>query len=194
LNYIELNPEASIVEMDTVEGNKGGKVLLTLLFRNSKFMVLFLLDNKNTAEVEKVFNFLKLIFKESFKKHFEIILTDRGSEFSNPLSIEVDYETGEKLINIFYCDAGAAFQKGILEKNHEFIRYVLPKGNSFNNLTKEDIVLLTNHINSLYRDSLNNNFPFDLALFFVSKDILDTLQLKKIDPDQVNLNPDLLKK
>lgn len=46
--YIQENPDTSIVEMDTVEGTKGGKVLFTMLFRNSKLMLAFLLDDKNS--------------------------------------------------------------------------------------------------------------------------------------------------
>ena len=193
LNYIQINVTASIVEMDTVEGIKGGKVFLTLLFRNSKFMLIFILDNKTCAEVENVFLYLKSIFKDSFKQHFEIVLTDRGSEFDNPLSIEIDYLTGEKIINVFYCAPSCSFQKGTLEKNHEFIRYVLPKETSFDSVTQNEVNILGNHINSLNRQSLNNNCPFDLALIYFGKDLLETLELKKINPDHVNLTLDLLK-
>lgn len=194
LKYIELSPNASIVEMDTVEGIKGGKVLLTLLFRNSKLMLAFILDSKTSLNVEKSFNYLKSVLKESFKLYFEVILTDRGSEFDNPLSIECDSITEEKLINVFYCDPSCSFQKGMLEKNHEFIRYVLPKSSSFDNLTQDNINTLINNINSLSRLSLNNNCPFDLALIYFNKDFLDSLQLKKINPDEVNLTRGLLKK
>ena len=44
--YIGKHPESSIVEMDTVEGKKGGKVFLTLLFRKSKFMLIYLMEKK----------------------------------------------------------------------------------------------------------------------------------------------------
>lgn len=194
IKYTEIHPGASIVEIDTVEGIKGGKVLLTILFRNSRFMLAFLLESKTSLEVEKIFDYLKNIFKDDFKRHFEIILTDRGTEFDNPLSIELDSLTGEVLANIFYCDPSCSFQKGILEKNHEFIRYVLPKETSFNNLLQVDINILINNINSLNRKSLNNNCPFDLALIYFGKELLQALELKKIDPDMVNLSTDLLKK
>ena len=194
LKYISINPNAAIVEMDTVEGVKGGKVLLTLLFRNSKFMMAFILDSRTMLEVEKVFDYLKSVFKDNFKRHFEVILTDRGSEFDNPLSIEGDFQTGEILVNVFYCDPSCSFQKGILEKNHEFIRYVLPKETSFDNLKQEDINLLMNNINSLKRKSLNNNCPFDLAYIYLGEDLLTVLELKKIRPAKVNLSMDLLKK
>lgn len=54
-------------------------------------------------------------------------------------------------------------KKGAIEKNHEFIRYIIPKGTSMDNLTQNDIDLMINHINSLTRPSLNNATPYDLA-------------------------------
>ena len=54
--YIGEHPEANIVEMDTVEGVKGGKVFLTILFRKSKFMLIYLMENKNMECVEKAFD------------------------------------------------------------------------------------------------------------------------------------------
>ena len=47
-DYIEYNPNASIVEMDTVIGTKGGnggKCFLTLLFRQYNFMLIYCLIN-----------------------------------------------------------------------------------------------------------------------------------------------------
>ena len=101
--YMEKNTESSVVEMDTVEGVKGGKVFLTLLFRQSKFMLMYLMDNKTMECVEKAFDHIKYtIGIEKFKRVFEVILTDNGSEFFNPLSIEKHEE--EIISHVFYCD------------------------------------------------------------------------------------------
>lgn len=43
---------------------------------------------------------------------------------------------------IFFCNPCASYQKGSIEKNHEFIRYVIPKGISMDNLTQQDIDLM----------------------------------------------------
>lgn len=84
-------------------------------------------------------------------------------------------------------------QKGGIEKNHEFIRYVLPKGSSFHNLTQKDCDLLKNHINSLCRDSLNGKSPYEAMLFLCKEEILHSLDCLFINPDEVQLNRDLLK-
>lgn len=192
--YIGKHPECSIVEMDTVEGVKGGKVFLTLIFRQSRFMLIYLMDNKTMECVEKAFkNIRQILGIETFKKVFEVILTDNGSEFFNPLSIEVAEETGEIISHVFYCDPGASWQKGTIEKNHEFIRYVLPKGSSFDELTQEETNVLMSQINSTSRDSLNGKTPYDAVLLMLNEEIVKRLGIIKVKADDVNLSPKLLK-
>lgn len=192
--FLEQNPDTSVVEMDTVEGTKGGKVLLTFLFRNSRLMLAFLLEAKTQKEVLRVFNLLEQkLSSDLFKNIFQAILTDNGSEFSNPSSLEVNSE-GFSRTQIFFCNPRASYQKGMLEKNHEFIRYVLPKGTTFNNLHQEDIELMINHINSLGRNSLNWTSPYDLGKLFFGVETLKKLNLKKVPTDEIQLTPKLLKK
>lgn len=192
--YVQENPDIPIVEMDTVEGKKGGKVLLTMLFRNSKLMLAFLLNDKTSNSVLKIFNWLESILgNDLFEKTFPIILTDNGSEFSNPLSLEFNDE-GIERTRIFFCNPGASYQKGAIEKNHEFIRYVIPKGTSMDNLTQNDIDLMINHINSLTRPSLNNSTPYDLAQLLLDKNVLKKLNLVKVAANEIQLNQKLLKK
>ena len=192
--YIEIHPELPIVEMDTVEGIKGGRVLLTFLFRSSRLMLAFIMFEKTQKEVLRIFNMLEYeLGNELFEKTFPIILTDNGTEFGNPLSLEFNNE-GIGRTRIFYCNPRASYQKGMIEKNHEFIRYILPKGTSFNGLLQTDIDLMINHINSLGRASLNWFAPIDVAKFTMDKEAIKKLNLKKIPTDEIQLNPKLLKK
>lgn len=190
--YIEKNTESSIVEMDTVEGVKGGKVFLTLLFRQSKFMLMYLMEKKNMECVDEAFKHIKdVIGIETFKKAFEVVLTDNGSEFFNPLSIERD---GEEIVShVFYCDPSASWQKGAIEKNHEFIRYILPKGSSFDELTQEKTNLIMSHINSTSRDKLNGKTPYEAELLILNEEDINKLGVIKIKADEVNLSSKLLK-
>lgn len=192
--YISKNPDCSIVEMDTVEGIKGGKVFLTLLFRQSKFMLILLMENKTMECVEKQFKRIQnLLGKETYKRIFEVVLTDNGSEFFNPMSIEKYEETEEILAHVFYCDPGASWQKGAIEKNHEYIRYVLPKGSSFDELTQEKTNILMSNINSTSRDTLNGKTPYDATLLMLNENIIEMLGVTRINADEVNLSPNLLK-
>lgn len=197
-DYLEFNPNSSIVEMDTVIGTKGGnggKCFLTLLFRHYNFMLIYLLPYKKSIYVTNVFNNLKsLLGINEFKRLFEVILTDNGSEFFDPESIEFDFNSGEKVCSLFYCDPSCSWQKGSIEKNHEYIRYILPKGTSFAGLNQDDCFNIASHINSTPRLSLNNLSPFDSAFLFIGKDNIDKFQIKKINNDDIDLSIRLLKK
>lgn len=192
LMYITKNPELSIVEMDTVERRKGGKVLLTILIRSCRFGLAFLLEDKTQKSVESCFGALyEMLGEKLFETVFGAILTDNGSEFLSPISLECD---GDGVIHtrLFYCDPNSSYQKGMLEKNHEFIRYILPKGSSFDELCQDDITLMMNHINSINRDSLSGKSPFDVAQLLLP-DLLSALRYQKIPPSEVLLKPRLLR-
>jgi len=194
VNYTENHPDISIVEMDIVEGKKGGKVLLILFLRNTKLMLAFILNDKTANSVLTVFNNLeKALGNELFEKTFPVILTDNGSEFSNPLSLEFNNE-GVGRTRIFYCNPTASYQKGAIEKNHEFIRYVIPKGTPMDEYEQADIDLMINHINSLSRKSLNWSSPYDLAKLLLDKKVFKKLNLNKISTSEIKLTPKLLKK
>ena len=194
LSFLEEHPETSVVEMDTVEGVKGGKVLLTMLFRNSRCMLAFLLPCKTQEAVLDVFNSLEeAISTLVFQKNFPVFLTDNGSEFINPILLETGMNSYART-RIYYCDPNASYQKGSLEKNHEFIRYIVPKGKAFDNFTQDDITLLVNQINSTARASLNGRTPFELASLLLDKCVIDVLGIKEIRPNEVVLKPNLLKK
>lgn len=194
-SFIAENPDVPICEMDTVIGtNEKGSVLLTLMLRNCHLMIALLLPNKSQASVINALNDLcDQVGIDVFKKIFGVIITDRGTEFSNPLALECD-RYGEIKTKVYYCDSYCSWQKGMIEKNHEFIRYVIPKGTSFSGLTQADITLMMNHINNYPRASLNNCTPFALAEMLADKKLLETLHYHKIMPDSVILKPSLLKK
>ena len=181
--------------MDTVEGlMSDSKCLLTLFWRKSNFMLVFLLESQTSAEVTKAFNFLqRTLDEEEYKQLFQVILTDNGSEFFDVLNIECFHHSGEQVTKVFYCDPGASWQKGGLEKNHEFIRYVLPKKTSFMDLTQEKCNKLANNINSLCRESLNNKSLFEAMTFICDDKVLRKLSMEFIEPNDVHLNTKLLK-
>lgn len=118
IEFTSKNPNLNIVEMDTVEGLKtDSKYILTLFWRKSNFMLMFLLESQTTEEVTKVFEYLQqTLLEDDYKKLFQVILTDNGHEFYDVLNIECNHKTGEKISKVFYCDPGASWQKGGLEK------------------------------------------------------------------------------
>ena len=158
-------------------------------------MLALIREHNDAQSVIDIFNKLDdVLGTETFKKLFVIILTVNGSEFSNPTAIEVNPNTGEVRTQIFHWDPGHLDQKGSCEVNHEMIRRVLPKGTSFDNLNQEDINKLMSHINSYKRKKLNDQSPYDLFSLMYGQDIANKLGIYKINPNDINLKEDLLKK
>ena len=193
-NYLIQHNDIFAVEMDSVIGRIGGKVLLTLMFKSCDLMLAFIRDRNTSQSVIGIFNWLYTILeRDLFCTLFPALLGDNGSEFSNPTAIEFDNE-GNLRTKVFYCDPRASFQKPNVELNHEFIRKVLPKGSSFDNLEQGDINLMMSHINSYSRAKLNDKSPHKLFNFLYGQGILEKLGLKIIPPNEIILTPSLLKR
>jgi len=193
--FIEKNPDTAVVQMDSVIGSRGGKCLLTIHFVDCSLMLAFLRDANTSKSVTNIFNQLdKELGKDTFSRLFPVILTDNGSEFSNPKAIEYRESAPCWRTNVFYCDAGSPYQKGAIEVNHELIRRVLPKGTSFNNLTQEDINLMMNHINSYKRKKLNNRSPYETFSFYHGEEVSHKLGCAQVAASDIMLKPTLLKK
>lgn len=191
---LEEHSNINVVEMDTVEGIKGGKVLLTLIFRNFNFMIARLLPDKTSNSVKKEMdNIEKIIGTELFKRVFKYILTDNGGEFQRPEELETSID-GSKRCLIYYCEANRSDQKAKIEKNHEYIRYIIPKGTSMDNYTQNNIDLMMSHINSTAREILNFAVPYDMASVYLGMDSMKKLNLSKIQPDDIILKPYLINK
>ena len=184
---------SAVVEMDSVIGRIGGKVLLTIFFRNCDLMLSFIRQRNTSQSVIDVFDMLySKLGADKFRQMFPVLLCDNGSEFSNPNALEFDAQ-GIRRTNIFYCDPYASFQKPNVELNHEFIRRILPKGSSFDNLTQDDINYMMSHINSYSREKLNHMSPHDMFSYLYGVSVLDLLAIFKIKPNQIILKPSLLK-
>lgn len=180
--------------MDTVIGRVGGKVLLTLHFCESNLMLGRLMPNKTSAAVIEAFNDLQnRLGLDAFRILFPIILTDNGTEFSNPTRLENTPE-GDPRTRIFYCDTYNSNQKAEIERNHELLRCILPKGSSFDNFTQADIDLALSHINSYTRPKFNDRIPYHLFAAHYGPEILDRLNQTLITPDAITLKPALLKR
>ncbi len=155
--------------------------------------ILFYAESLKTLR-RQVFDYLsEKLSPEIFERLFPVILTDNGGEFAAPETLE-HTPYGSQRTRIFYCDPMASWQKPRVERSHEYIRQVIPKGTSMDNFTQEDITLMMNHINSLSRDSLNGACPFDAAKKLLGHKLPKLLGLNKIPPDEVFLRPSLLDK
>ena len=184
-NYLSLNQLNYWLEMDTVMGKMGGKVLLTFNLSFCNFIFARLLDNKTALEVTKHLYDIKNTLHQADKDFFQlfpVILTDNGGEFARVDDIEMDVRGESKL---FFCDPNRSDQKGRIEKNHTLIRDILPKGTSFDNLTQEDINLVCSHVNSVKRAALNGKSAYELFAFTYGEEIPKLLGISKIPAEDV---------
>jgi len=191
--YMEDHPDAAVRQIDSVEGIKGGAVLLTIHFVEQELQLAFLRQYNDSQSVIDIFNRLYMELRtDIFIELFPVILADNGSEFSNPSAIELDAQ-GNQRTKMFYCDASAPYQKGSCENNHELIRRIIPKGVDIGRYTQEQIDLMMSHINSYSRKKLGNKSPYEVFEFQYGSKILDAFHLKKIPADEIILSPELLK-
>ena len=191
-NYLALKQLNSWLEMDTVMGRMGGKVLLTFNLSFCNFIFARLLDNKTALEVTKHLYDIKNTLHQADKDFFQlfpVILTDNGGEFARVDDIEMDVRGESKL---FFCDPNRSDQKGRIEKNHTLIRDILPKGTSFDNLTQEDINLVCSHVNSVKRAALNGKSAYELFAFTYGEEISKLLGISKIPAEDVCQSSTLL--
>lgn len=192
-NYMEGHPDAAVRQIDSVEGVKGGAVLLTIHFVEQQLQLAFLRRYNDSQSVIDVFNRLYIeLGTDIFMELFPVLLADNGSEFSNPSAIERDAQ-GRQRTHLFYCDASAPYQKGSCENNHELIRRIIPKGTDIGQYTQEQIDLMMSHINSYNRKKLGNKSPYEVFEFQYGRKLLELFHLQKIPADEIVLNPELLK-
>jgi len=184
--FIEHYEEANIVQMDTVVGPniENQSCILTLLFENSRFLMIFKLANKTMSEVDKVFDYLRsTLGLDLFSYLFQIILTDNGSEFFDVNHIE-NNEAYPKT-HLFFCDPMQSQQKGRIEVAHEYIRRYIPKGSSFNDLSQDDLTFISNNINSIPRDKLRGMDAFKIQEFFTPDEFFTKLNFKEINSKDI---------
>ena len=194
LLFMQEHPHLPVTQIDSVEGKKGGKVLLTIHFVKAEFMLAFLREANDSQSVIDVFERLYLeLLPDCFSKLMPVLLADNGTEFSNPSAIELDRQENPRT-RMFYCDPAAPYQKGSAERNHELIRSFLPKGASLDSYTQDDICLMMDHINSYCRESLGNKTPYEMMAFLYGEDLLGLLGCHKIAPNEVTMNPSIFKK
>lgn len=193
--FVQLNPFLNVVEMDTVIGRPGGKVLMTFQVVNADFMFALLLENKSASEAAAKITALKERLNDlgfSFGDLFPILLTDNGGEFSHISAFENDL-SGTKETSVFFCDPNAPYQKPHVENNHSLLRQILPSSSSFDDLTQEDVNLVFSHVNAILRKQFRGKSAFDMFAFTYSSAIANALGISFIHPKDVISSP-LLRK
>lgn len=196
LAFVEDNSDIPLVQLDTVIGRIGGKVILTIHFVNSDFMIGLLLDNKTAAEAANKIQTLKSELKTlgfNFGDIAPLLLTDNGGEFSMVSAFENNAQ-GNVESHMFFCEPCAPHEKAEIEKNHTLFRDIVKTGTSFDNFTQETVDLIFSHVNAVKRKQFNGKSAYDMFSFYYSELLASALGISFVPANEVIQSPKLLAK
>lgn len=196
LAFVEDNRELPLVQLDTVIGSIGGKVIMTIHFVNSDFMIGLLLENKTAAEAANKIQALKAGLKAlgfRFGDIAPLLLTDNGGEFSIVSAFENDVE-GNAESNMFFCEPCSPHEKAEIEKNHTLFRDIVKTGTSFDDFTQETVNLIFSHVNAVKRKQFNGKSAYDMFSFYYSEALASALGISFVPATEVIQSPKLLAK
>ena len=194
LAFVEDNSDMPLVQLDTVIGKIGGKVIMTVHFVNSDFMIGVLLDNKTAAEAASKIQNLKVklkTFNVSIGDIAPLLLTDNGGEFSIVSAFENDPD-GNAESHMFFCEPRAPYEKAEIEKNHTLFRDIVKTGTSFDNFTQETVNLIFSHVNAVKRKQFNGKSAYDMFSFYYSERLASAFGISFIPAGEVIQSPKLL--
>ncbi len=179
LKYMEMNPGSKVVQVDSVIGKSNDKkALLTIFFMNSKLQFAFLYARKHSNINSLILKLYEAGIKHAYKL-FDVIVTDNGTEFQKLIELEKD-EDGIERFKVFYCDPYRSCQKAECERNHGFIRRIIKKGKSLDQISQETIDMAMSHINSYPRGSLKSRTPYNVFSSEYNSIILKEFNIEKI--------------
>ena len=193
--FIEEHDVKHWVEMDTVIGKVGGKVIMTFDFTHDNFMFGLLLDNKTAAEASEKIRALKgklLAGGVRFGDVIPLLLTDNGGEFANVAAFANDPD-GIAETRMYFCDPYRSCQKPKVEKNHTLFRDIVPKGQPFDHFTQDTVNLIFSHVNSVKRKVFYGKTPYEMFSFMFGDGVAALLGVREIPANEVIQSPQLLK-
>lgn len=198
-NYMEENPNARIVEMDTVYNDvQNGPFIQTFKFLQYDLLICIYHVSKDSSDMLKGINLLEqMIGLDNFNSEVEVLLTDRGSEFVAAEEAEIRTD-GSRRTRMYYCDSMSSWQKGSLENVHIMLREICPNSTDLYTLgltSQEKANLISSHINSYPKKKLKGKTSFQLLEFF-NQDMADKLYQAGLfiaPSDEVTLKSYLLK-
>ena len=140
-------------EMDTIVGRGNHGAIVTLIERSTSMLFMRKLKKgKNAKELARTVIHLLSPFKE----HVKSITTDNGTEFACHEMI------GKSLgVTIYFADPYASWQKGAIENANGLIRQYVPKTETFEHVSHQQITKYSKKINMRPRKKLEFRTPHE---------------------------------
>ena len=189
-NFLRKEEPALIVQGDPVEGKKGGAVVLSPGWVSHHRIRLHKREQNNAHSVKEILDaYEETLGLDGFRELFPVLLVDRGSEFTDPLSPEFSPFTKERRTGVFYCDPMRADRKGSLEALHRDVRRILPKGKPIDPWTQERLNEACDHLNSYPGKALKDTSPYVSFAFYMGQEWLRRLQWQLPEVSKICLTP-----
>lgn len=153
-------------EMDSVVGPQGksSACLLVLTERKTRNEIIEKVKDHTSDEVVRVLDKIERKLGEKvFREKFKTITVDNGTEFSDWEGMERSRRNKKNRTEIFYCHPYRSCERGSNENNNKLIRRWYPKGESFDNVSREEIKKVEDWINSYPRLLFNWQSSDDMA-------------------------------
>lgn len=183
-----------VVELDTVEGIKGGELLFTMMFPSFSLMLAFKIPHKSQEEIIKILDILEDKLGSYFYILFEKGIPDNGSEFLDFDGIEKSiHKDINKRMKLYYTHTYAPYEKPHVENNHILLRWLIKKGFDITLLSANDILDIINRLNNYPRPSKEYKTPIQLLEEKFGSDILEILQLRHIPIEELNMKDMIIK-
>lgn len=143
--YINNRSEFGHFEGDLTffKGSRNGNISV-LVERVSRKTFLIKNNNKTTKNV-----MLKIADKTKTIPAIKSITFDNGGEFAQFGLLSLQN------IQTYFCDPGAPYQKGQVERMNVSLHKFIPKKTDFNKITEEQIIYANNKLNNLPKKCLN---------------------------------------
>ncbi len=191
--HVAGNPGGNVWQYDSVEGKVGDrKAILTIAYPEFRFQFGILIAKQSAPSVLRKIRKLQKLLGERYWGIFQVNLSDNGVEFGRFHEIEGPAGGGSRC-RVFFTNPYKATDKAGCERNHELVRYVIPKGVSLGSLTQGKVSLLFPRINSYARESNQNKTPYDLMVGRFGAEFMEAIGIKRVRAADVCLKPSLLK-
>jgi IS30 family transposase len=137
-------------EGDLVEGSRG-TYIATLVERQSRFVVLVKLSEKNTeAVVDALIRAVRKL-PTALRKS---LTWDRGAELAGHATFTVATD-----VKVYFCDPSSPWQRGSNENTNGLLRQYYPKGKDLSTVSQAQLDTVARKLNTRPRETLNWKTP-----------------------------------
>ena len=188
------NRPLGFVELDTVEGIKGGELLFTIMFPCFSLMLGYKIKQKTQEEIGKILDDLEKKLDFYFYVLFRKGIPDNGCEFLDFNLLEKSIHNDlDKRMEIYYTHTYAPYEKPHIENNHILLRWLIKKGVDITILSADDILDIINRLNNYPRPHKKFKTPLQLLEDEFGNYILELLNLHHIPIDKLNMKDMIIK-